>query len=311
MEERATSQRHRSLVEELGFDTSSKDMMVLGALLKAQREPTDFVEFEEIRRQLAIDEGGRKGEDPLIYRSLSSLESQAFIETEYRGSRKGYRSNIAQIQKGLQRALEERNRELVRRIDQIASEVERLESINYLTIADRMISLATGASQSRKPLFAQGWEEVLKMIDDAIYRGLKRGDLVRLTLGWVDRPHDVDVWRIESIAGLMHKGVQFRGLEHRALSGERLEEYREITRSFRSQGHNPGFRVRPRKDGTYQFISRNKEGIVLVVSESPLSATWIPKSANPELVENAISSFDADFGAGVDIEEYRRREESV
>ena len=69
-------------------------------------------------------------------------------------------------------------------------------------------------------------------------------------------------------------------------------------------GASVGYKVFPRKYSTYQFIARNSEGIVLVVSESLLSATWIPRSANPELVDNAIDAFDRDYEMGTDLLEF-------
>jgi len=53
-----------------------------------------------------------------------------------------------------------------------------------------------------------------------------------------------------------------------------------------------------------QFVltdSNWSHGIVLIVSESPPTATWIPRGANPYLVDEAISIFDKDFTAGVDV----------
>jgi hypothetical protein len=295
----------RRATEALGIDLGSKDMRVLGAILKAQREPTDFVGFEEIRRQLAIDEGGRKGKDPLIYRSLMNLEQGNYLEVEKEGKKHGYRSNTGLIQRAIQRAVEERRRNLNSRIQEIGGEIDYIQSMDFQSLAESMVSLAFGSGRIQKSLFAQGWEDVLRLIDDAVYRGMKSGDIVRITLGWVDEPDDVEASRLVGIAQLIKRGIIFRALEHRRLKGPRLERYREIFRSFQEQGYEPEFRVAPRDDATYQFIARNEEGIVLIVSESPLSATWIPKTANPALVKNAVESFDEDYRGGIDVSQYR------
>ena len=36
-------------------------------------------------------------------------------------------------------------------------------------------------------------------------------------------------------------------------------------------------------------------GIVLIVAENPLTATWIPRNTNPSLVDDAIERFDNEF----------------
>ncbi len=69
-------------------------------------------------------------------------------------------------------------------------------------------------------------------------------------------------------------------------------------------GGNVTYKVLPREDATYQFISKNREGIVLIVSESPLSANWMPRTGHVELVDDAIDNFNADFEKGIDLLEY-------
>jgi hypothetical protein len=79
---------------------------------------------------------------------------------------------------------------------------------------------------------------------------------------------------------------------------------KKVLNQMQSRGGKVGCRVLPRTDATYQFIGRNTEGIVLIVSESPLSATWLPRSSNAELVDNAIDNFDSDYEKGTDLLEF-------
>ena len=65
-------ERYEEVFGILDLEIARKDIVILGAILKRQSDPSAFVDFESIRAQLAIDEGGKKGEDSLIYRSLSS-----------------------------------------------------------------------------------------------------------------------------------------------------------------------------------------------------------------------------------------------
>ncbi|MHA2178062.1 MAG: hypothetical protein ACXAAK_06895, partial [Candidatus Thorarchaeota archaeon] len=81
--------KHEEVLEIIGIDKTKKDMIILGALLKAQKAPTDFIDFETLREQLAIDEGSRKGKDSLIYRSLSRLEKEGFLKIDKSGHKHG------------------------------------------------------------------------------------------------------------------------------------------------------------------------------------------------------------------------------
>ena len=108
-------------------------------------------------------------------------------------------------------------------------------------------------------------------------------------------------FRIDRLRKLMEDGVIFHGLEHNKVSKKQRELFTRFTLAYRKEGYEPGFRICERKDSTYQFVGRKDEGIVLIVSENPMSATWIPRSANADLVDNAIETFDADYDAGKDI----------
>ena len=46
-----TEIQHEEIIDMIGLDVKSKDMLVLGALLKAQENPTDFIDFESLREQ--------------------------------------------------------------------------------------------------------------------------------------------------------------------------------------------------------------------------------------------------------------------
>ena len=94
-----TELQDEEVLEIIGLGKTRKDMVVLGALLKAQKKPTDFINFKTLREQLAIDEGSRKGKDPLIYRSLSGLKKEGFLKIDKSGHKHGYNSNISTIKK--------------------------------------------------------------------------------------------------------------------------------------------------------------------------------------------------------------------
>ena len=299
--------KSQAVVEVLDINLDSKDMRVLGAILTAQLEPTDYVSFDEIREHLAVIEGGRRGEDPLVYRSLSSLEKAGFIEVMQQGKLHGYRSNTALLQGAVKLLLVKATEEANSTLEAVEEQINNLESIDEKRLAESLLISAMGSAivEEEKTLFAQGWNDVLNLIDKKIYRNLATGDVVRITLEWVNQPDNVEARRLLSIEEMVSRGIVFRAMDHRKQDIPRLERYREITRRMRGQGYDPRLQISPREDATYQFIARNEDGIVLIVSENPLSATWIPRSANPELVDDAIANFDADFVSGEDIFDYK------
>lgn len=289
----------------LGLDTSKKDMVVLGALLKAQGEPADYIDFETLREQLAKDEGSRQGKDPLIYRSLSWLEKEGFVKIDNTGHKHGYNSSIAIIERALERIVSQHIASMQKNLKQIDSELNVLSEINSEALASGLIDLVAGTSKIEKPVFAQGLDNILNLLDDKVNKGLKKGDVVRITLEWLSQGDYLNVRRVLNAEKLLKKGVEFRALDHNRGEKRLRKNVRRSIINWRKEFNTVGYRVFPRKDATYQFVSRNTEGIVLVVSESPLSVTWLPKVANPELVDNAIESFDSDYNLGTDILDFQ------
>ena len=294
-------QKTWDILEIIDWDLKRKDMIVLGALLKAQSEPTTFVDFESLREQLAKDEGGKKGKDSLIYRSLSWLEQTGLIQVDRSGHKHGYNSNVGMMHEVLRKELRNKSSDLMKEIKALDAEIHTMSEIGADSLAADIVALAAGAHTVDKPVFAQGWQNIIKLLDDKVYRNLKKNDIVRFTLEWYDRPEELEEPRVDKIEEMLKRGVEVRGLEHRKLEKKSFKRFAQKIKDFHQKGYKAGLRVCLREDSTYQFVGRNSEGILLIVSENPLSVTWLPRSANPELLDNAIQSFDKDYSEGSDV----------
>ncbi|TFG34068.1 hypothetical protein EU527_05140 [Candidatus Thorarchaeota archaeon] len=294
----------QNAIEILEVDLNSKDMVVLGALLKSQNDPKMYVDFETLRAQLEIDEGGRKGKDSLIYRSLSWLERTGYVEVDRSSHRHGYNSNVRLIHKAIQDSIKGKMNSFENELKELDMEIRSISDIDAELLQSELTDLAAGEKELEKPVFAVEWQNILHLLDEKIYRNLKKGDIIRLTVEWLYRFDELTPLRLKLIENLLQKGVIFKGVEHKKIDPNTLAPRIRILRMWREQGYNLGYRINLREDATYQFIGRNSEGIVLIVSENPFSATWLPRESNPELVDNAIISFDTDYENGIDIFEY-------
>ena len=294
-------QKMFDVLETIDLDLNRKDMIVLGALLKVQSEPTAFVDFESLREQLAKEEGEKKGKDSLIYRSLSWLEQSGLIQVDRSGHKHGYNSNFGIMHKVLKQRIKAKSSDLAKESKALDTEIQMMSEINADSLAADIMALAAGTQPLEKPVFAQGWQNIIKLLDDKVYRNLKKNDIIRFTLEWYDRPEELEGQRVDIIEEMLKVGVEVRGLEHRKLEKKRLQRFAQRIEVFLQKGYKVDLRVCLRKDSTYQFVGRNSEGILLIVSENPLSVTWLPRNANPELVDDAIQSFDKDYLGGSDI----------
>jgi hypothetical protein len=291
------------VLEVLEIEVTRKDMVVLSALLKAQKEPSDYIDFETLREQLAKEEGSRKGKDPLIYRSLSNLEKDGFLKIDRSGHTHGYSSSIAMMEKALEGIIGEKLKSLERDIENVDSDLVDITRIDSDTLAYRLVDMATGKKRADQTVFAQGWDNIVRLHNEKVANVLKKGDVVRLTLQWFSQTNYSDPKRLQQTLSVIQRGGEFRVLDYDGAEREIRKNMYEYIKNAQDIG-NVGYRIFPREDSTYQFMSRNREGIVLFISEKPLSATWIPRTENPELVDNAIDGFDRDYEQGIDILEY-------
>jgi predicted transcriptional regulator len=289
------------VLEIIDLDLNKKDMIVLGALLKAQNEPTAFVDFESLREQLAKDEGGKKGKDSLIYRSLSWLEQAGLIRVDRSGHKHGYNSNVGMMHTVLKQLIKAKSSDLAKEIRVLDAEIQMMSEVNADSLAADIIAIAIGSKLVERPVFAQGWQNIIKLIDEKVYRNIKKNDIIRFTLEWYNQPEEVEEPRADIIEELLKMGVEVRGLEHRKPEKKQFHRFTQRISVYLQKGYKAGLRLCLRRDSTYQFVGRNSEGILLIVSENPLSATWLPRSVNPELVDNAIQSFDKDYFEGSDV----------
>ncbi|MFX1559023.1 MAG: hypothetical protein ACFFBL_00370 [Promethearchaeota archaeon] len=299
-----TETRHEELLELIGLEKTRKDMVILGALFKAQKEPSDFIDFETLREQLAKDEGARKGKDSLIYRSLSWLEKQGFLKIDKGGHKHGYNSSVAILDKAVEKIVNKQVQTLEKELRKIDSEISIFSEMDSDALASSLIDLAAGKVKIEKSVFAQGWESILKLLENKIYSGLKEGDVIRIKLEWLSDIDYLEPRRIMRYEELVQKGVEIRALDHDRGEKKLRSRMKEVLTTMQNMGGKVGYKILRREDATYQFMGRNNEGIALIVSESPLSATWLPRSSNEELVENAIDSFDRDYEKGTDLLDY-------
>jgi len=134
----------------------------------------------------------------------------------------------------------------------------------------------------------------------------KKGDVIRATLlwagPWIDSTAGERILRFFEAA---ERGVEIRYL----ITAEifRLENEQEkrtnlqamvglfqklIEMRARGKKFDARFYLGPK---TYNQISLNRESMALIITENPVTATWITKRFNPDLIDNAVRSFDRDW----------------
>jgi DNA-binding PadR family transcriptional regulator len=299
---RGTGTNHTSLLQLLDVNPQEKKMQVLRALLEAcQNEGR--VGFSDILKHLAGDDVEKPNES-LIYRLLSSLEDEGFIEVDRRGYRHRYCSDLDRIERALQRKKESTLQTLSEERTKLKKRLEQLNSIGIGLLVDRVIKAMTDSKWDGRSRFGMGLRTVQLMADREVYAQAVRGDIVRITVDDVDLQAPQWINRIKVFGNLASRGVRVRVLftwpcRHvKKAWRDTTEEYH----SLKNEGLHVDFRIRT-SDLTYQMVTRNVEVLVLTVAEEPFASICVPRRENPTLLDDVVDSFDTEFSSSYSLDE--------
>ncbi|MHA2205440.1 MAG: hypothetical protein ACXABC_06240 [Candidatus Thorarchaeota archaeon] len=276
---------------------------VLRAILMAQDKTTEAVTFSQIQDQM-IAEKRKKMSRPLAYRYLKALENRGYIEVVKGSYRNEYKANYNTIMRAIQKSRHETMENLWKQRDELESKIEYINNLNLAETSTKIIELLAEKEYRKTPRSATGLDNIHRLTDAVLYSKAKKGDVIRVTYDWVQREDDIEKRRLEIGRTLLQRGLVFRTLVHNERSSLqtdlaiiRAKEYKLM----KEAGFKVDSRVSFESDQTYQIIALNKEGIVLIVSEEPVTAVWIPRSANALLVDEAIERFDEHFNSAKDM----------
>jgi hypothetical protein len=273
-------------LEVLRVNLEEGQYKVLRAILMAQDESTEAVTFSQIQDQIIIEKR-KKMTRPLAYRYLKALENRGYIEVAKGSYRNEYKANYNTIMRAIQKSRHETMESLWKKRDELESKRKYLLNLNLAEISTEIIELLAEKEFRNTPRSATGLDNIHRLTDAVLYSKAKKGDVIRVSYDWVQREDDIEKRRVHNEISSLQTN----------LSKMRAKEYRLM----KEAGLRVDARVSFESDHTYQIIALNKEGIVLIVSEEPVTAVWIPRSANAQLVDDAIDSFDAHFNVAKDM----------
>lgn len=290
-------------LELVGFDSNEQRFSVLTMILQMQHKQGLPVDFTSIHKRMMAENGNKPVPRSQVYRCLRSLENEGYINPD-RSSHPHHYSATPEI---LIVALGDAKIEALRRLElkrtNLNSEIERLSGLNLVRVAMDTIELVTGIPSRTASSFAEGHEQIRGLADSEVYSVARKGDIIRVSLGWMRSTPSITTDRIETLSGVVRRGATLKALLSKqwegseSTSGPMTEPYRSLLQENR----DVSIRKRTTMDATYQILARNKEGILLIVSEEPPAATYIPRAVNEQLVDDAIAGFDVEFDKAIDL----------
>jgi uncharacterized coiled-coil protein SlyX len=298
-------------LELVGFVTGDRQesrlMNLLSVILRLQTDPPMPLTFAEIYDQLLKEEPETKLTKAWVHRVLKSLVNGQLIRLESpTAHRKKYIADVNTVMAGLEQLKSQRIRELEEQKAEIDKTLADITKLECGTLAQQYVKNVTGTKQKISSRIVRGVDELHRVLKYNMLDVARKGDTIRATLLWVGPFLD---------QGTMDRTQRFveaamRGVEIRYMMSVDIFRLEDITQlefdEERAAGMIQGL-IELKKRGvkfdfriysgpkTYFQVSLNKDNMALVISEDPLTATWITRDFNPDLIDNAVKSFDRDW----------------
>lgn len=290
-----------------GEKRESRLLNVLDVILRLQMNPPIPLTFSEIYEEVEKESAGVKLTKAWIHKVLKSLIDIQLIRVDNPAAhRKRYIADVNTIMAGLEQIKSQRVKELEEQRENIDGMLERVHSLECGSLAQEFVKSITGNQQEISSRVVRGVEHLHRVLKYNMLDAAEKGDIVRATLlwvgPWIDRAAKERLLRFFEAA---ERGVEVRYLvttdvfriegderskaNLEALVGmfQKLVEMRARGKKFDAR-----FYFGPK---TYNQISLNTECMALVITENPVTATYVTKQFNPDLINNAVKSFDRDW----------------
>ncbi len=290
-----------------GERQESRLMNILGVILRLQEFPPIPLTFAEIYKQLQKDDPSTKLTEAWVHRILKSLVDTQLIRVENpKSHRRKYIADVNTIVTGLERLKSTKVEDLETRGKEIDEELTKVTALDCGYLSKELVEAVTGRQEELSSRIVRGVEELHRVLRYNMLDNAGRGDIIRATALWMGPFMDNDVvTRTMRFAEAAERGADIRylistdffnlerdkGVRFQLKEGlQMLEDLGEL----RNRGKKFDIRLYAGPN-TYNQISFNRENMALVISENPVTATWISRRFNPDLIDNAVKTFDKDW----------------
>lgn len=283
---------------------------VLMSILRLQEDPPIALEFKEIYEQIQKDDPSSNLTTTWVHRLLKRLVDSQLVRLESPDSRrKRYIADVNTVMAGLERIKSAKLQSIESEMAGLRGEAEKVSSMDCKVLAQQFVEGIMGREQKISSRIVRGKEELHRVVRYNMLDLAGEGDVIRATVLWLGPFIDEETKsRTDRFVNAARKGTEVRymvstdifKMEHtfsQKLDFDSLVEFTEGLRHLRGQGVDFDVRLYQGQK-TYNQISFNRDSMVLIIAEDPVTATWITRDFNPDLIDNAVLSFDKAWESG-------------
>jgi Fe2+ or Zn2+ uptake regulation protein len=291
-----------------GDRQESRLMNLLSVILRLQKKAPTPLTFSEIYEKLMKEEPETKLTKAWVHRVLKSLVDTQLVRLESPNARrKRYIADVNTVMAGLEHLKTQRLHALEDQKAEIDMAIEEAAKLECGTLAQEFVKAVTGATQEISSRIVKGVDELHRVLKYNVLDVAQKGDTIRATLLWVGSfIGSGSIERVKDFMETAMRGVDVRYMisqdilrAEEAIARENVDPEQAVQlvqglNELRKKGVKFDFRIYigPK---TYFQVSLNNDNMALVITEDPMTATWITKDFNPDLIDNAVKAFDRDW----------------
>lgn len=299
------------ILEICGFITGGKQesrlMSILAVILKLQEDPPIPLAFANIYEQIQIDNPSTKLTKAWVHRVLKTLiETQLVRVDNPTAHRKKYIADVNTIMAGFEQIKSKKIETLEVKHSEIEKEIVEVTALDCSHLSKEFVKSVTGRQEEISSRIVRGVEELHRVLRFNMLEKAGEGDIIRATLLWAGPFLDeASGSRVSNYFEATERGAEVRYLvssdifkysemEETKQGLQGLMGMMEVLVDLRARGNEFDARiyVGPK---TYNQVSFNNESMALIITENPVTATWLTRQFNPDLIDNAVKTFDKDW----------------
>ncbi|MFW9967618.1 MAG: hypothetical protein ACFFEA_10735, partial [Candidatus Thorarchaeota archaeon] len=275
--------------------------------------------FAEIYESVVNENPDIKLSKAWVHRVLKPLIETKLVRVEGQSAhRKRYLADVNTLMTGLEQLKTNRLEDIDRQIGDLQTILDKITKLDCGVLAQQLVTALTGKTQTPTTRIIRGVEELDRVLKYNVTNVAKKGDIIRATVLWLtpllkggeDRMmkfidaanNGADVRYLVTVDILRAQQMVDRDMDPGKMRGlvQGIFKMRETGLKFDVRVF-PGVR-------TYSQVSLNNQSTALVITENPLTATWITREFNPDLIDNAVSSFDEHWESAISLFELTRED---
>jgi len=280
----------------LRTDRDSRTLKLVKAVLERQKEQGDSLSIDEIQDELRREEPGALISKSSTGKALRSAVEVGFVRATGHGPQRiRYSSDPSAVETGLHRTAESARRRMQQETRVISSESDAVASLDCAALAQDLVLEFTGSKQRTSSRLVTGAEDIRRAVAYNMKDMAREGSVIRVTAmspsPFINQNGEV----VLEIAHAVLRGANVRCL----VTSKIVESLFQSSGPTDSRGDAFGSPEAPSVairiyDGpmTYHHVTLNNECMALIVSEKPLTAAWITRQFNPDIIDASVLSFD-------------------